>query len=327
MSQLRVLVTGGAGYIGSVLCQHLLEAGHQVVVLDNMMYGQRSLFQYCSHPNFDFVLRDCRDEAALRRLVAKADVIIALAAIVGAPACAFDPELARSVNVDAIRLLNGMRSPDQLLIYPTTNSGYGTKSGDLLCTEETPLEPVSIYGMTKVQMEAELLQTSNVIALRLASVFGTSPRMRLGLLVNDFVYAAFKQRYIVLFEADFKRNYVHIRDVADCFLFCMEHRREMAGRVFNVGMDAADASKRELAETIKTFVPDFRIFEAPLGEDPDKRNYIVSSQRLRDAGFEPSRTLELGIAELWKAYQMIGRDEFENARFVGAELGSGGRQT
>ena len=319
----RVLITGGAGYLGSVLCGRLLDAGHSVVVLDNLMYDQRSLFHYCHQPAFDFVLGDCRDEATLRPLVDKADFIIPLAAIVGASACKFDPIGARSVNVDGMRTLNRLRKPEQLLVYPNTNSGYRPTGEDLLCTEDMPLTPASVYGKTKVQMEDELLQTPNVIGLRLASVFGTSPRMRLGLLVNDFVWAACRERSIVLFEADFKRNFIHIRDIADCFLFCMEHGEQMAGQIFNVGQDSADASKRQLAELIQTFVPEFRIFEAEMHADPDQRNYTVTSERLRKQGFTPTRTLEQGIEELWKAYTMMGRDEFENARFVAPKLAGG----
>ena len=309
---LHVLITGGAGYLGSVLCEHLLLAGCRVTVLDNLMYQQNSLFHFCANPNFTFVFGDARDDELMRGLVKSADVLIPLAAVVGAPACDGDPWLARSVNVEAVRLLNRLRSSQQLVIYPTTNSGYGTQTGDLFCTEDTPLEPISLYGQTKTQAEADLLQTSNVITLRLATVFGTSARMRLDLLVNHFAYAAVTDSYIVIFEKDFKRNYIHIRDVADCFIHCMKNSIRMVGRPYNAGLDAANLSKEELALKIKEYVPNFYVHFAPVGSDPDKRNYIVSNQRLREAGFEARRSLDDGIQELLKGYRMMGRARFKN---------------
>jgi nucleoside-diphosphate-sugar epimerase len=309
---LHVLVTGGAGYLGSVLCERLLNAEYRVTTVDDMMYQQRSLFHLCADPHFDFVSGDARDKELMRRLVKEADVLIPLAAIVGAPACDRDPLLARSVNLEAVRLLNGLRSPQQMVIYPTTNSGYGTQSGDLFCTEDTPLEPISLYGQTKSQAEAELLETPNVITLRLATVFGTSPRMRLDLLVNHFVYAAVTDGYVVIFEKDFKRNYIHVRDVADCFVHCIENFKRMAGRPYNAGLDAANLSKEELALRIKEYVPNFYVHFGQVGSDPDKRNYIVSNQRLREAGFEARRSLDDGIRELLKGYRMTGRARFKN---------------
>jgi nucleoside-diphosphate-sugar epimerase len=308
----RVLVTGGAGYLGSILCEHLLDAGHKVTVVDNLLYGQRPLFHFCANLNFDFIYGDVRDEVLMRKAVNDADIIIPLAAIVGAPACNREPLLATTVNLDSVKLLNRLRSPRQLAIYPTTNSGYGTKSGDVFCTEETPLKPVSLYGTTKVEAEAELLGSPNAITLRLATVFGMSPRMRIDLLVNHFVYVALFDRYVVIFEKDFKRNYVHIRDVADCFVFCIENASRMIGRPFNVGLDAANLSKEQLALEIKKFVPDFYIHFAEVGSDPDKRNYIVSNERLRQAGFEAKRSLQCGIQELLRGYRMLGRGELRN---------------
>ena len=309
---LHVLVTGGAGYLGSVLCERLLAAGFRVTIVDDIRYQQRSLLHLCANSHFDFVLGDVRDKALMQRLVKDADVLIPLAAIVGAPACDRDPLLARSVNLEAVRLLNGLRSAEQWVIYPTTNSGYGTQSGDLFCTEDTPLEPISLYGQTKSQAEAELLGAVNALTLRLATVFGMSPRMRLDLLVNHFVYAAVTDGYIVIFEKDFKRNYIHIRDVADCFVHCIENFKRMAGRPYNVGLDTANLSKEELALKIKEYVPNFYVHFAQVGSDPDKRNYIVSNQRLRDAGFEARRSLDDGIRELLKGYRMIGRARFKN---------------
>ena len=310
---LRILVTGGAGYLGSVLCERLLDAGHHVTVLDSLLYQQNSLFHLCANPRFEFVHGDARDNSVVGGLAKDADALIPLAAIVGAPACDRDPLLARSVNLEAIRLLNRVRSSGQLIVYPTTNSGYGTKTGDVFCTEETPLEPISLYGQTKTQAEQELLQSPNVVTLRLATVFGMSPRMRLDLLVNHFVYAAATDGYLVIFEKDFKRNYIHIRDVADCFLYCIENSNRMAGRAYNAGLDAANLSKQDLALSIKKHVRKFYIHFAEVGSDPDKRNYIVSNQRLREAGFEAKRSLDEGIVELLKGYRMMGRSQFKNA--------------
>ncbi|HKX18165.1 MAG TPA: NAD(P)-dependent oxidoreductase [bacterium] len=313
MNAERVLVTGGAGYLGSVLSEHLLDAGFRVTVVDNLQYRQRSLFHLCAHPAFDVVVGDVRDEALMRRLVAGADVLIPLAALVGAPACDRDPWAARAVNLEAVRMLNRLRSSDQLVVFPTTNSGYGTKSGDTYCTEDTPLEPISLYGRTKADAEAELLGTPNAITLRLATVFGMSPRMRLDLLVNHFVYAAVTDRYIVIFEKDFKRNYVHIRDVADCFVHSIRNAGAMVERCFNLGLDAANLSKEQLALKVKEHVPAFHIEFAQFGSDPDKRNYIVSNQRLRDAGFEARRSLDEGIDELLRGYRMMRASPFANA--------------
>jgi nucleoside-diphosphate-sugar epimerase len=309
---LHILVTGGAGYLGSTLCQHLLNVGYRVTVIDNLMYGAHSLFHLCANPDFNFVLGDVRDESLIRGLVKNADVIIPLAAIVGASACDRDPWAATSINLDAVRMINRLRSPEQLMIYPTTNSGYGTKTSNVYCTEETPLEPISLYGRTKSDAEAEVLDSENSLTLRLATVFGMSPRMRLDLLVNHFVYTAVTDGYIVIFEKDFKRNYIHVRDVANCFLHCITHSKQMIGRTYNAGLDAANLSKEELALKIKEHVPNFFIHFAPIGSDPDKRNYIVSNQRLREAGFEAKRSLDEGIQELLKGYRMLGRAPHKN---------------
>jgi nucleoside-diphosphate-sugar epimerase len=311
----RVLVTGGLGYLGSILCEHLLGAGFAVTALDNLLYGtgQQGLYHLCANPAFDFVRGDVRDGEQMRAAVRQADVIIHLAAIVGAPACDRDPLLATSVNLEAVRLLTRLRSQRQLIIYPNTNSGYGTTSGQAYCTEESPLRPISLYGRTKVEAEQVVLDAGNSIALRLATVFGMSPRMRLDLLVNHFVHAAVKEGYLVLFEKDFKRNFVHIRDVADCMIHAIGHRDAMAGRPYNLGLDSANLSKEELALKVKEYVPQFYIHFAPIGQDPDKRNYVVSSDRLRLAGFEARRSLDEGIQELLKGYRMEGRPLFHNA--------------
>jgi nucleoside-diphosphate-sugar epimerase len=309
----RVLVTGAAGYIGGVLCEHLLASGYRVTGVDSLLYGPQNIFHLCANPRFEFLQGDARDEAFMRERVRQADILIPLAAIVGAPACDRDPALARSVNLEAVRLLARLRSPSQLVVFPTTNSGYGATSGDVHCTEQTPLEPISLYGRTKVQAEAELLAVPNVITLRLATVFGASPRMRVDLLVNHFVYEATTRGYLVIFEKHFKRNYVHIRDVADCFIYCIGQSERMVGRPYNLGLDSANLTKEELALKVREYVPHLALYFSDIGSDPDKRNYVVSNQRLRDAGFEASRSLDDGIQELLKAYRLMGPGSFRNA--------------
>ncbi|MET0390673.1 MAG: NAD(P)-dependent oxidoreductase, partial [Polyangiales bacterium] len=306
MTRQRVLITGGAGYLGSILSETLLARGYAVSVLDNLLWGSASLLHLAADPHFSFVRGDARDERALQRELARADVVIPLAALVGAPLCDRDPWAARTTNLDAVRLLLQLRSPRQLVVYPTTNSGYGTKSGATHCTEDTPLEPISLYGLTKVEAEQAVLAAPNSLTLRLATVFGASPRMRLDLLVNHFVYVAQADRYLVIFEKDFKRNYIHIRDVADCFVHCIEHSESMVGRPYNAGLDDANLSKWELAQKIKEQVPQFVIVASEIGSDPDKRNYIVSNRRLHEAGFSANRSLDDGIRELLAAYQMLG---------------------
>ncbi len=309
----HVLVTGGAGYLGSVLCEHLLAAGHRVLAVDNLLHGQGSLFHLCADPRFSFVRGDVRDHGLMERLLRGVDMIVPLAAIVGAPACDRDAQLAREVNLDAVLMLNRLRSREQLVVFPTTNSGYGARSGDVYCTEDTPLEPVSLYGRTKVEAEAALLGTPNVVSLRLATVFGTSPRMRLDLLVNHFVYAAITDGYLVVFEKDCKRNYVHIRDVASCILHALHCATRMIGRPYNVGLDDANLSKAELALAVQRHIPTFYVHFAEVGHDPDRRNYVVSNKRLREAGFAATRSLDDGITELRKGYGMLGRSALKNA--------------
>lgn len=309
---LKVTVTGAAGYLGSTLCDTLLKAGHSVLGVDNLMYNQQSLNHVCAHPDFEFRRGDVRNEQLVKEIIKDADVIIPLAAIVGAGACDMDPWSAKAVNLDAVKLINELRSPNQLIVLPNTNSGYGTKSGENFCTEESPLEPITLYGRTKVDAELAVLESPNTITLRLATVFGMSPRMRLDLLVNHFVYAALAQGEICIFEKDFKRNYVHVRDVADCMLHCIENADGMIGKAYNVGLDDANLSKEELANKVKEYVPNFYIHFAEFGSDPDKRNYIVSNQRLREAGFEAKRTIDDGIKELLKGYRMLPMSSMKN---------------
>jgi nucleoside-diphosphate-sugar epimerase len=301
-----VLVTGGAGYIGSVLVPALLAGGHSVTVLDNFMYNQTSLLDHCSSQNLTVTRGDCRDREALRGVLHDADIVIPLAAIVGAPACDADPTAARSTNLEAIRMLLEMRSKSQRILFPNTNSGYGIGAKETLCTEETPLRPLSLYGRTKVEAEKTILDAGNAVCFRLATVFGASPRMRVDLLVNDFVYRAVRDRVVVIFEGHFRRNFIHVRDVARVFLHGIERFDAMRGQTFNVGLDDANLSKLELCERIRIHVPGFLYLEAPIGEDPDKRDYIVSNAKLVKTGFVPAFSIDDGIRELVKAYTILG---------------------
>lgn len=309
---MKILVTGGAGYIGSVLVPVLLQHGYSVIALDNFMYNQTSLLDCCHDEKLTIVRGDTRDKDVLSKCIRGADAIFPLACFTGAPLCAKDPVGARSVNLDAVTLVLQLRSREQVVIFPTTNSGYGIGQEGLYCTEETPLNPISLYGILKVEAEKRVLEAGNSITLRLATAFGVSPRMRLDLLVNDFTYRALTDRFIVLFEAHFKRNYIHVRDIARAFIHCLNNFSRMKDEPYNVGLSDANLSKWELCEEIKKQVPNFYFVEAKVGEDPDKRNYIVSNAKIEAAGFKPSVSLQMGIAELIKGYQVIRRNQFGN---------------
>jgi len=300
----HVLVTGGAGYIGSILCEHLLDAGYEVSVLDKPTHQPNSLFHLCNNPNFNFTYGDVLDESIIKKLLKLVDIIVPLAAIVGAPACKRDAFLARPINSNSISMLNAIRSKDQLVVFTSTNSGYKVDP-EGICTEDTPIEPISLYAKTKVEAESVLLNSPNTISLRLASVFGMSPKMRLDLLLHNFIYEAITKGYLVLFEKDFNRNYIHVRDVADCIIHCIENP-QMVGMAYNVGLDSANLTKQELALKIKEYIPNFYIHYADINSDMDKRNYIISNQRLREAGFEAKRTLDDGIKELIKGFSSMG---------------------
>ena len=308
-----VLVTGGAGYLGSILTPELLAAGHRVTVLDNFMYSQNSLAHLCANPDFDVANGDARAPDTLSPLVSKADVVIPLAAMVGAPLCNRDPIAATTTNRDAIATLCKMLSPSQRVVMPTTNSGYGIGEPGKFCTEETPLRPVSLYGRDKAAAEQIVLGRENAISLRLATVFGMSPRMRIDLLVNDFVHRAVTDRFVVLFEAHFKRNYLHIRDVARAFLHAIDNFDRMRGRAYNVGLSDANLSKTELCERIKAHTAEFVYLEAPIGGDPDKRDYIVSNARIEATGYRTKYSLDDGIRELIKGFRMIRNAVHVNA--------------
>jgi nucleoside-diphosphate-sugar epimerase len=308
----NILVTGGAGYLGSIMVPELLKAGHKVTVLDNFMFKQAPLNHVVADPNFDIIKGDCRDADLVSKLVAKADVVIPLAALVGAPLCKQDPVGATTTNLDAQLMLISKLSKDQRILMPITNSGYGVGEEGKFCTEETPMRPISLYGIHKVEVEKAVLAHGNAISFRLATVFGMAPRMRLDLLVNDFVYRAVYDRFVVLFESHFKRNYIHVRDVTGAFMHGLNNFDSMKGEPYNVGLSEANLSKFELCERIKAQIPDFVVLEAPVGEDPDKRDYIVSNEKLENTGWRPAFGLDAGIAELIKGYRMIRNTLYTN---------------
>lgn len=309
---MRILVTGGAGYLGSVLCKTLLDKGFEITVLDSFLYGQDSLLDCCPYENFEIVRGDCRDENLVKGLLKDKDVIISLAAIVGAPLCDQDKTAAVTVNLEAVRMICRLVSPSQRILLPVTNSGYGIGGKGRACTEDSPLRPISLYGETKVKAEQVVLDRGNAMTFRLATVFGVSPRMRMDLLVNDFVYRAVTDRTAVLFEGHFKRNYIHIRDVAKVFVHGLENFDKMKGKPYNVGLEDANFSKVELCQVIQKIIPKFVFLEAPVGEDPDKRDYIVSNARILATGFKPDWTLEMGIRELIKCYTIIRKMGYAN---------------
>ena len=309
---MKILITGGAGYIGSVMVPILLEQGHEVTVLDRFPDGGTQLVGACRYRGFEAVRGDARDTRLLDTLVPKADVVVPLAALVGAPLCKEDPYTATTVNRDAVLELVKRVGKQQMMLIPTTNSGYGIGEKDKLCTEETPLRPISVYGTTKVDAERAVLDAGGGVSFRLATVFGLSPRMRIDLLVNDFTWRAVTDRAVVLFEAHFKRNYIHIRDVVGAFLHGMANYDSMRGQAFNVGLSDANLSKAELCERIRGQLPGFVYLEAPIGEDPDKRDYIVSNAKLESTGWRPQWSLDDGIAELIKGYRMLRNSRYSN---------------
>jgi nucleoside-diphosphate-sugar epimerase len=309
---MKILITGGAGYLGSVLTPTLLALGHEVTVLDNFYFNQNSLLDCCQYENFKVIRGDCRDEALVKPLLAKADLIIPLAALVGVPLCNTDSLATKSTNQDAVEMLCRLAGKQQWIVMPVTNSGYGIGEKGKHCTEESPLRPLSTYGVTKVKAEEAVLSRENSISFRLATVFGTSPRMRIDLLVNDFVYRAVHDRAVVIFEGHFKRNYIHIRDVARAILHGIAHFDKMKGKCYNVGLDDANLSKLELCAVIQKHLPKFVFVEAPIGEDPDKRDYIVSNARIAATGYKPEWGLDRGIQELIKGFTILRNSIYSN---------------
>jgi nucleoside-diphosphate-sugar epimerase len=309
---MKILVTGGAGYIGSTLVPMLLDANHEVTVVDNFLFNQTPLAEVCGNPKFQIIRGDVRDQRLMRELTAKVDAIIPLACLVGAPLCARDPQGAQAINADAIKFLYDIKSNNQMMIYPCTNSGYGIGQDGIFCDENSPLNPISVYGKVKVEAESYLLSKGHAVCFRFATVFGMSPRMRLDLLVNDFTYRAVNDGVIVLFEGHFKRNYLHVKDAARAFMHTLETYGKMEGQTYNVGLSTANLSKAELCDVIKKYVPKVTIINSEVGEDLDKRNYIVSNAKIEATRFNPIYDLDYGIQELVKGYQIFKRNQFAN---------------
>ena len=309
---MKILITGGAGYIGSVLTPNLLAQGHEVTVVDNFLFRQSSLLDCCQYPNFSVIRGDSREESLMKPLIAKADLIIPLAALVGVPLCNRDQIATKTTNFEAVAMLCRLASPAQRIIMPVTNSGYGIGEQGKFCTEDSPLRPLSTYGITKVQAEEAVLQRENSISFRLATVFGLAPRMRLDLLVNDFVYRAVHDRAVLIFEGHFKRNYIHIRDVVRAFDHGIANFETMKGRPYNAGLEEANLSKLELCAVIQKHLPNFVYVEAPIGEDPDKRDYVVSNARLLGTGFQTEWGLDRGIVELIKGFTILRNSIYAN---------------
>ncbi len=302
---MKILITGGAGYLGSVITPRLLGEGHSVVVLDDFMYDQTSLMDCCHYKTLKVVRGDARDKELLSELMKDVDAIFPLACLTGAPLCDKDPQLAKEIIVDALQTILDLRTEKQMIIYPTTNSGYGVGEKGKFCTEETPLRPISLYGKLKVQAEEMVLKSGAGITLRLATAFGISPRVRLDLLVNDFTYRAVHEGKIELFEAHFKRNYIHVRDVAKAFIHMLNNFDKLKNETYNVGLSDANLSKLELCQVIQQYVPEFKFVESNNGEDPDKRDYIVSNEKIESTGFTPDVSLSDGIQELIKGYTIV----------------------
>lgn len=309
---MKILITGGAGYIGSILTPLLLNEGHEVTVLDNFMYKQIPLLDHCLNPNFEIIRGDVREVDLLKKAAANKDVLIPLACLTGAPLCKQDPVTARAVNFEAISNLLEMKSKNQMMIFPNTNSGYGVGEENIYCDEKTPLRPISFYGKWKVEIEQKLLDSGEAVTFRFATVFGMSPRMRLDLLVNDFTYRAVNDHALVLFEPHFKRNYLHIRDAAGAFLHAIQNYEKMKGEPYNVGLSDANLSKENLCQVIQKQVPSFQYCISNIGEDPDKRNYIVSNEKIEKTGYRTTVSLDEGIKELLKGFSIIKQNSFSN---------------
>ena len=309
---MNILVTGGAGYIGSLLVPNLLSQGHTVTVIDNFMYEQTSLASSIRDKKLTLVFGDVRDESLMKAHLAKADVIIPLAAIVGAPACDSDPIAAQSINKDSILWLLKQLSPNQRIIMPTTNSAYGSGDEKNYCDENSPLNPLSLYARDKVTVEKALMELPNATSFRLATVFGISPRMRLDLLVNNFAYRAITDGFVIVFEGHFKRNYIHVLDVIQAFNLGLTNEKNFKGEIFNVGLSEANISKIDLCREIQSLIPTFTYLEAALGKDPDQRNYVVSNQKIENLGFKPAVSLRNGLEELIKGLKMFNHKPFTN---------------
>ena len=296
---MRVLVTGGAGYIGSILVRDLLEKGYFVTVLDNFFYNQNSLLDCSFFKKLKIINGDVRDNKLISNLLKNTDIIIPLAALVGAPICKKFPKLSEEINYISMINILKIKSKNQRIIMPTSNSAYGSGDENNFCDEDSPLKPLSEYAVQKVRLEKELMERENTTSLRLATVFGVSPKIRLDLLVNDFTFRAWKDGFIVLYESYFKRNYIHVKDISRCFNFCIENSNTN-NQIFNVGLSDTNISKLDLCNRIKKFIPNLNVIQSDFQKDPDQRNYIVSNKKIEAAGFKTNYSLEDGIKKTWE---------------------------
>ena len=311
----KILVTGACGYIGSVLCEQLIEAGHEVIAIDNLEHSQATLLHLFHTGKLKFIHGDVTNDAFLETTLKKEkyDFIIPLAAVVGFPLSEFKPEYSSMVNVEQICSILAYMRKGTRIIFPNTNSGYGMTDGKSECTEESPLNPSSVYGRTKCQAERIITENcSNYVVFRLATVFGLSPKMRTDLLVNDFVWRAVHDKSLVLFERKFIRNFVHIRDVGRAFIYAIDNWDRMKNNVYNLGHPRFNITKLKLAEMIKKEVPELVIVIHEGKQDPDKRNYIVSNDKVLKAGFKFEYQLDRGIYELIKGYASMKDVRFKN---------------
>ena len=308
---MKVLITGGAGYIGSLLIDYLLKKCFTVYVIDSFLYEEVSLLQYTENENFFCIRGDARDKNLIKDYINKVDIIIPLAALVGAPLCDKDIALSYSINTEAIQIIADLKSKDQIILFPMTNSGYGI-GGKEQCTENSPLNPISIYGKSKVDAEKIIMECDNFVSFRLATVFGISNRLRLDLLVNNFVWRALKDGFVVLYEANFRRNYIHVRDVCRCFCYAIENIDNMKNNVFNLGLSSANLTKKELCKKIVTHIPNFTFFESEISTDQDKRDYEVSNAKIESFGFRTNYDVDYGIKELKKVYQYVDNKFYSN---------------
>lgn len=302
---MKILITGGSGYIGSMLVPMLLKNGYEVRVLDNLLFKQTSLLQYFRDKHFEFIKGDVRNLPDVKRAVTGVDMIIHLAAIVGAPACNADPDLSRDVNYQGTVNIDSVRTSEQPVIYASTGSNYGKVDG--ICTEDTPLKPLSVYGVDKTKAEEHLQKSGNMIGYRFATAFGISPRLRLDLMPNDFVFQALRSGNIIVYEKDVRRTFIHVYDIARAFLHAIEHYEKMKDNIYNVGHESLNATKEDVATLVRKYV-DYYLHFAEIDSDPDKRDYEVSYEKIRKTGFETTVTLEDGIKEMVEAFKLISLD-------------------